>query len=192
MPQSEAQFESLFMEHSDRVLAYSARRTRTSADAADVLADTYLAAWRRIDDAPEDGSELLWLYGIARRVVANQRRGDRRRSLLATEVAGHVVDVADAASRHVDTVDAKAVRSALESLQDNDRELLLLIGWEGLKPAEAAIVLGCGRAALRTRLHRARRRFDTALQAAGVQRRQTIEQGPQRWLPTHSDAEEAR
>jgi RNA polymerase sigma factor (sigma-70 family) len=137
------------------------RRTDQPADAADVVADTFLVAWRRLDVLPPGEEARLWLYGVARQVVANVRRGQRRRARLGERLAAalgeHVVaDPADA----VGTV--SAVRAALAGLPPDDRELLQLTVWEELTSAEVAAVLGIPPGTVRSRLHTLRRRLRTA------------------------------
>lgn len=163
-------FEALYTSHSADLLAYAARRTSSGADAADVVADTFLVAWRRIEEVPAGDDARPWLFGVARGVLANHRRGLRRRSTLSERVAGEVDRlVADATHGREPSVSAEVV-AALDALGDDDRELLLLVGWDGLSPQQAAVVVGCSAGAARVRLHRARRRFDAQLRRLGIQR----------------------
>jgi RNA polymerase sigma factor (sigma-70 family) len=155
-------FEALYAQHYARVLGYVLRRIDGPDQAADVLADTFLVAWRRLDQVPEGERALLWLYGVARRTLANHRRGERRRTHLADRLraelsaGGPVGEPPEAGA---------AAAAAFRSLRDEDRELLTLRGWEGLDAGEIAVVLGCSRNAARIRLHRARRRLRAALAA---------------------------
>jgi RNA polymerase sigma-70 factor (ECF subfamily) len=155
-PQAEAEFNRLYGEYGRDVLAYALARTPRSEDAADVVAETFLVAWRRAADVPAGPTARLWLFGVARRVLANQRRGEGRRTRLAerlqTELPAAVALQPEASAR-------SAVMSALSRLGEEDREVLLLAGWEGLGSAQIAEVLGVSRVAARTRLHRARRRL---------------------------------
>jgi RNA polymerase sigma-70 factor (ECF subfamily) len=157
-------FEALYAEHHARVLGYALRRIDSPDEAADVLAETFLVAWRRLDQVPEGERSRLWLYGVARRVVANQRRGEQRR----TQLAGRLRE--ELSARMSSLLEAPAERTTLavafRTLSDDDREMLALQGWEGLDAGEIATVLGCSRNAARIRLHRARRRLLTALTAA--------------------------
>ena len=154
----QARFERLYRAHTDAVLLYAMRRT-SPADAADVHSEVFLIAWRRIDEVP-DSAALPWLYGVARRTLANQRRGQRRRSDLVDHVRAHAWPPAtpDAA-----TGDDVPLLAAMQSLSECDQEALRLIAWEDLAPREAARVLGCRPATFRVRLHRARRRLAGAL-----------------------------
>ncbi|MFB4306535.1 RNA polymerase sigma factor [Actinomadura sp. GTD37] len=155
-------FEEVYAANRARILGYALRRTSDPQDAADVLAETFLTAWRRLDDVPPGEQARLWLYGVARRVLANHHRGERRRSALAADLGSRLR--AEAAVQ--DAPDPPAAGSVFRSLPDADRELLSLVGWEGLDHGEIAAVLGCSRNAVRIRLHRARRRFAHALDHA--------------------------
>jgi RNA polymerase sigma factor (sigma-70 family) len=160
-------FELLFRENSRPILGYALRRTSRPEDAADVLSEVMLIAWRRLDDVPAGAAARLWLFGVARRVVANQERAATRRlnlgerlRLEASRISG-----ADPADGHEER---ETVRAALRRLPEGDRELLLLVAWEGLEPHEAAKVMAISRPAARTRLHRARRRLRRELTATGM------------------------
>jgi RNA polymerase sigma-70 factor (ECF subfamily) len=156
-------FEALYAEHQAVVLGYVLRRTDSAHDAADVIAETFLVAWRRLDDAPTGASARLWLFGVARRVLANHRRGERRRTELAERLRGELAgrDAPAAPSGELGELAA-----AFGSLGDGDREVLALEAWEGLRAGEVATVLGCSRNAARIRLHRARRRLRAAIVAS--------------------------
>jgi DNA-directed RNA polymerase specialized sigma24 family protein len=80
---AETRFRRLYAEHGREVLAYALRRTADAEDAADIAAETFLVAWRRTGEVPAGAEARLWLYGVARRTLANQRRGERRRDRLA-------------------------------------------------------------------------------------------------------------
>lgn len=121
---------------------------------------------------PAEGSSRAWLFGIARHVLANQRRGVRRRHALADRLRSalrdQVVEPPDATMR-------APIATALAGLGAADQELLRLVAWEGLSRGELATALGCSPAAVRVRLHRARTRLRRALAdldtAANGQRR---------------------
>ena len=83
---SEHRFRALFAAHERAILAYALRRVTDPADAAEVVAETFLVAWRRLDDVATGDGERPWLYGVARRVLANQRRGYERRDRLRTRL----------------------------------------------------------------------------------------------------------
>jgi RNA polymerase sigma-70 factor (ECF subfamily) len=147
------------------LLGYALRRARTAEDAADIVAETFLVAWRRLDDIPAGEEARLWLYGVARRVLANQRRGERRRERLEVRLLLEP-SVWSPATRDESTVDLEAVARALERLSRRDRDVLELVAWEGLAPRELSIVLGCPVNTARVRLHRARKRFAEELSNA--------------------------
>ena len=142
------------------LLAY-ARRRANAADADDLVADVLTVAWRRLDDIPV-GYELPWLYGVARRSLANQRRASGRRLRLLDRVRSDVI----APSPH-DSDGDDEVAEALDRLNDADREILRLAAWEDLRASEIAVVLGCSENAAALRLSRARRRFRDALTEIG-------------------------
>jgi RNA polymerase sigma factor (sigma-70 family) len=162
-------FETLYAEHHPHVFAYVMRRCSRADDAADAIAETFLVAWRRLDDAPAGDETRPWLYGVARRVLANQRRGQRRHTALAeqlgAELARQPTPLAVSVEQPHD--DHKDLRDALLSLSSDDRELLMLEAWEELNSEQIGTVLGCSAGAARTRLHRARRRLHDALERAG-------------------------
>jgi len=162
-------FDELYAAHHQQVLGYLLRRTDNTDDAADVFADTFLTAWRRLDDLPVGHQARLWLYAAARRTLANYRRGQLRRVALAERLR------ADLARSYIpggyDSERAETA-AAFRRLPSPDQELLALVAWEGLDPGQIGTVLGCSRNAARIRLHRARRRLAGEL-AAARERHQT-------------------
>lgn len=146
-------FERLFADHYEAVLAYALRRAERGA-AEDVAAETFTVAWRRLEEVPRDARP--WLFGVARRVLSDQRRSQRRRASLQARLAAQPAPNPSSAR-------SIGVLPALARLREQDRELLLLIAWEGLEPAEAARALGLSRIAARVRLHRARKRLAAEL-----------------------------
>jgi len=142
----------LFDAHYDAVMAYARRRTRQLADAEEVASETFIIAWRRLNDLPAD-YELPWLYAIARRVLSNQRRGGGRRLRMEKRVRGITQNATQ------DETGVPEVLDALGQLAPTDQEVLRLTAWEGLAPAEIARVLGISPNAAAIRLHRARGRL---------------------------------
>ena len=152
-------FDQLYVATRVPVLAYLLRRTETPEDAADVLAEVFLVAWRRIDDVPRGDEARLWLFGVARRQLAGHRRRARKQTPAAAAVGEALrVAVADRDPR------ADAVAEALAKLSRADRELLTLSAWEDLTPAEIAVVVRRPVGVVRVRLHRARRRLREQLE----------------------------
>ncbi|WP_406316406.1 RNA polymerase sigma factor [Streptosporangium sp. NBC_01639] len=152
-------FEAVYDAYYPAIHQYAARRTGSPDDTADVISETFLTAWRRIGDVPEGEEALLWLYGVARRVLANQQRGASRRAVLAERLRAEL-----ATDRPLRPVDLEHVRAAFDQLPERDREVLALACWEGLTSERIAKVVGCTAIAARTRLHRARKRLASALE----------------------------
>jgi RNA polymerase sigma factor (sigma-70 family) len=158
-----ARFRAVYDGNYHRILGYALRRTASREDAEDVVAETFLTAWRRLEEVPHATGARPWLYGVARNALANQRRGERRRGRLAIRLHSERT----LSSEHTgETNDELALAAAaFARLREEDRELLALASWEELDPGEIATVLGCSRNAARIRLHRARRRLARELQA---------------------------
>ena len=147
-------FEAIYREHFESIDAYARRRLPARAD--DVVAETFLVAWRRLEQVPEDA--LPWLYGVARRVVSDCRRSSRRQDAVAERLASvREPDASDPGENDAELL------PALARLPERDCELLLLVYWEDLEPRRAARALGCSRATVATRLWRAHRRLRSEL-----------------------------
>jgi RNA polymerase sigma-70 factor (ECF subfamily) len=151
-------FEAIASALVDPLRRYLARRT-DPATADDVLADTLLVCWRRLDDLPEE--PLPWAYGVARNCLANAERGVRRQERLAARIA--TVDPPAAATPGPEDGGDPALDEALASLRDEDAELLRLWAWEQLTPVEIAEVLAVTPNAASIRLHRAREKLKEQL-----------------------------
>ena len=158
-----ARFRAVYDDNYHRVLGYLLRRTASREDAEDLLGETFLAVWRRLEEVPP-GDARPWLYGVARNALANHRRGERRRGRLA----GRLAATASAPHQAHAEGDVAWVTAAFARLREEDRELLALAAWEELDPGEIATVLACSRNAARIRLHRARRRLTREVQGAEV------------------------
>lgn len=157
-----AAFAELYRSHLEAVVNYVARRADRS-DAVDVAAETFTVAWRRLDEIPV-GAERPWLYGVARRTLANHRRGDSRRSALHDRLVADWGTVAiEATSPEAQTASLEPLRQALARLSSDDQDILLLSGVEELKPSEIATVLEVTPEVARNRLSRARTRLRTEL-----------------------------
>jgi RNA polymerase sigma-70 factor (ECF subfamily) len=160
------QFEAIFNACYPRVLGYAIRRTDDRAAAEDVVSETFLVAWRRFETVPPEA--LPWLLGVARKVVANQRRAAGRRAPDGPIIPLEAVADPDPRASVADLVaDRQAFAAAFAALSPGDREMLALVSWDGLAPREAAIVLGCSAATFSLRLHRARRRLLKELEVRG-------------------------
>jgi RNA polymerase sigma-70 factor (ECF subfamily) len=159
---SSGRFEDLYRTHVRALLAYALRRVGRAEEAADVVADTMLVAWRRLPEVPPGDEARLWLFGVARRMLANERRGRDRRDRLGERLRGELSGLV-AADHAAAVAGDLALHAALSRLDELDREVLMLTGWEGLRPGEIALVLDVAPATVRTRLHRARRRLHQEL-----------------------------
>jgi RNA polymerase sigma-70 factor (ECF subfamily) len=153
-----AAFERLFAAQYWAVRGY-VRRRGPAAAVEDVVADTFLVAWRRFDSLGDD--PLPWLLGVARRQLANHHRAERRRGALAARVRGLIPSQDPGWEPPAELTTRLA--SALASLSAREREALLLVAWEGLEPSRAARAAGCSPAAFRVRLHRARQHLAVQL-----------------------------
>ena len=155
---------SLFDSAYAPIMAYARRRTPQLSDAEDMVAETFVVVWRRLDDLPEHETERLpWLYGIARRVVANQRRSAARRGRLRDRI--ELV----AASQAVQAPSPlHAVLDAIGRLRETDQEVLRLVAWEGLSHADVGVALGISRNAAAIRLHRARAHLEREMRTPSV------------------------
>lgn len=154
----------LYAEHWRALSGYAGRRCGDAADAADVVSETFLICWRRLADVPVGPDARLWLFGTARRVIANQRRFDRRRERLGAALLAALTSSGTGLDRWFQRSESElALQRALAQLPAVDREMFCLVGWEELTPAEAATVLGISAVAARARLSRARKRLRALL-----------------------------
>jgi len=161
-------FRTLYDTAYPRVMAYALRRARTREDALDVVAETMLTVWRRLDEIPIDRRRLPWVYGVARRVLANHYRTVARRDRLAARVAYQPGSAAP---------EFETVHEALDALRPDHREILTLAAWDDLDNDEISVVLGITPAAVAVRLHRARARLARELGRLGVAG--AVEKSPQ-------------
>ena len=149
---------AIYDQHHRQVHAYALSRAGgTLAD--DVVSETFLVAWRRFGELPAD--PLPWLLGIARRVIFSGYRKEARQASIAAQMQVWVQEATRDVAEGV--AEKAATLMALAQLSDQDRELLTLLAWHGLSAAEAAKVIGCSRATLFVRLHRARKRYEQAI-----------------------------
>lgn len=154
--QLEPHFEDLFRSTRDDLLGYLLRRAENAEEAADLLAETYAIAWRRIARVPPGEEARLWLFGVARNLL---RKGHtRQRSHLAV-VARLANELQTSGIHSPDGEESEAVDAALARLPRAQREAVLLSAWEGMTPREIAAVIGAPVNLVRVRLHRARARL---------------------------------
>jgi len=148
-------FEQIYEEHQEALRVFVQRRAPESI-VDDVVSETFLICWRKLERIPDE--PLPWLYAVARKTLANQRRR------LAREQR---VDAADPASAvaELEPVGDTVLAAAFAALSERDREVLRLIAWEGLSLSQAAVVLGCSAVTCRVRYHRAKTRLARRLEA---------------------------
>ncbi|MBC8092809.1 MAG: sigma-70 family RNA polymerase sigma factor [Pseudonocardia sp.] len=166
-PEDDQAFERLYYLWHPRVLAYVLRRVRVD-QAADIVEEVFLIAWRRRAAVPAEA--LPWLLVTARNLVSEELRRHRRRDALAQALAlSERNDTTPGAD--VIAIERLTVLEALSELSEKDREALIMTVWDGLTAAEAARVVGCSSTAFAVRLHRARRRLAAALDGSSRQGR---------------------
>lgn len=160
-----SQFERLYREVAPELSRY-VRRHR-SADAEDVVAEVFVTAWRRRADLPKASLHRAWLFGTARRLLLAAARADRRDQEVVQHLATQPANTAGSRESGA----TSTVMSALARLRPADRELIELIEWENLSPAEVAAILGVRPGTVRVRLHRARRTLaaDPSIQELATQ-----------------------
>lgn len=150
---SKQEFESYFRRYRGAVMGFALRRV-SAEEAQDVVAETFLVAWRRLDEIPTE--PLPWLLGVARNVVATRQRGHRR----VTNLFNRLHERTPRFQPNNPPADRADLAGAFNSLTENDREVLMLVGWDGLSVTQAAEILGCSPQSLSLRLHRARKRLE--------------------------------
>lgn len=164
---AQARFAKLYREEGRAILEYAMRRVDEREDAADVVAETFLVAWRRLGEVPGGDGARLWLYGVAWLTLANLHRAERRRTRLGARLAETLRT--ELSTQPAPVGEAAEILRAISGLPEEDRELLLLVSWEGLAPGEAARVLGISALAARSRLHRARRKLRHLMDERGME-----------------------
>jgi RNA polymerase sigma factor (sigma-70 family) len=151
-------FEELYRCTRTDLLAYIMRRAQSAEDAADVLAETYLVAWQKLDAIPAGERARLWLFGVARNLLLKSARRHRSRHALVERLAGELRSAYPSPAPAEDERSA-ALYAALAALPECQREIVMLTAWEALTPKQIAAVTGTPVNIVRVRLHRARRRL---------------------------------
>jgi RNA polymerase sigma-70 factor (ECF subfamily) len=155
----EAAFEESSRTLTPALMAYFIRRVDPAEDATDCVSETLLVLWRQRDRLSADPDEArAWSFGVAKGVLANYRRGKVRRVALSEKLRAGLVHVPEA-GQQLDI----AVHAALASLRTKDRELVILIVWDGFGVAEAGALLGLSATAARTRYSRARKQLKVSM-----------------------------
>lgn len=154
-------FRELYDAAYPRIMAYTLRRARNREDALDAVSETFIVVWRRLDDIPEGRGAVPWVYGVARRLLANQYRSLDRK-------AGLEKRLKDDRSSGSGEQSFDLVHDALAGLRSGDREILTLAAWDDLDNGEIAEVLGVSESNVAVRLHRARKRLARELGRLGM------------------------
>lgn len=157
MPEIErrAAFSDVYESCYRDVVAFAFRRCYDRTIATEIATDTFAVVWRRLDEMPDGQQARLWIFGVARLVLSNESRSQRRR----TRLASHVAAVVASQPAMSDVDDDGRVEEALQRMAPGDAELLRLSYWEGLSPAEIAVVVDVLAPTVRSQLTRARQRF---------------------------------
>ncbi|MEV4012609.1 sigma-70 family RNA polymerase sigma factor [Nonomuraea angiospora] len=166
MDDPEERFTDLYDRHYRSVLGYALLRAERDL-AEDVSSETFLVAWRRLDDLPEP--PLPWLLGVARNLLAKQRDSRHRRQALVDRIVALTTprdQLAWDVAEHV--IDRESALAALSALPEHDVEAMIFATWYGLPPEQAASVVGCSVRTYNVRLHRARKRLTQALRLGGA------------------------
>jgi len=152
-------FQAIYEAHHGALVAYVRRRTIDPVDAQDAVAETFTIAWRRLGELEDTDAALPWLYGVARRVLANQRRGNSRRSDLSMRLRVSEPDSAGVEAQLISAEERRTVLGGLARLRVKDQEILRLAVWEELPHRDIAGIVGCSESSVAVRLHRARTRL---------------------------------
>jgi RNA polymerase sigma-70 factor (ECF subfamily) len=162
----EGWFTTIYAAHYPDIVRYGLRRLHDPEASTELAQEVFVVAWRRRAQVPEPS--LPWLYGVARKLLANEWRSQRARPVALPALDPDAFPQR-AGSAHPDSVVGLVdLRAALATLSTDDQEVLRLVGWEQLTLAEVAVTLDCSRTAAAVRLHRARRRLIAALRAPSV------------------------
>ena len=175
--QREHRFCGLYQANFRPIQAYAARRIWAHDDAADVVAEVFTIAWRRLAEIPAPPGDRLWLYGVARRVIGGRNRSTTRLSNLLARLQASHREYEQPPPWDGDPVHTRLLE-AVESLRPTEREALKLVLWEQLSHAEAAEVLGVSVNAVGIRVHRAKASLRTALAPGGPPRTTTLPAPP--------------
>jgi len=157
-----ARFEEFAAPLIEPLRRFLARRTDPET-AQDVLSETLLVCWRRLDDVPDE--RLPWAYGVARHCLANAERAQRRQHRLLARI--RAIDPPSEVAAEVAEPPDERLHTALGRLRPLDAEIVRLWAWEDLGPTEIAATTGLSANAVSIRLHRARGRLREELRKLG-------------------------
>jgi RNA polymerase sigma factor (sigma-70 family) len=163
-------FEILYAETRLSLLGYFLRRVDSAPDAADLLAETYLIAWRKFDSIPKDETARLWLFGVARRIASHHHRHEKVAQALVETLRANLSRDAAVMRTDSDMPISDVICASLDRLKLSDREIIELSAWEQLTPIEIANVVGMKPGTVRVRLHRIRTAVRADLVRSGFPR----------------------
>jgi RNA polymerase sigma-70 factor (ECF subfamily) len=170
---NEARFAQIYELHQQDIRDYCRRRL-TDHLVDDAIAETFLTAWRRIDDVPNGHEALLWLYRVAYRVIGHQWRSTGRRRRLNDKLRSTAPrPESDAGEQVVEREERRLVLEAAGDLGERDAEVLRLAAWEQLPIADIAALLDIAPNAVKQRIHRAKRNLAREYRRLDAQRSPT-------------------
>jgi RNA polymerase sigma-70 factor (ECF subfamily) len=141
------------------LLGYFVRRVDVAEDAADLVSETMIAAWKASRRIPRDPEEArMWLFGVARNVLRHHVRSASRRDALVLRLGQAV-----SAAHPPDDDTSLDVRAAVEALPENLAELVRLVHWDGFSLEQAASHLRIPASTARGRHSRARQLLQESL-----------------------------
>jgi RNA polymerase sigma-70 factor (ECF subfamily) len=164
-------FEELLGRYEDKVYRLAFRFVRNESEAKEILQDTFLAVWRKLDTFKGDAQFSSWVYRVAANAALMRLRSHRRHPEVSTEdlpagfldqnQAGQILSAGDNWARRPDEeLQSEEVRrhiqAAVDALPDIYRTVFLVRDVEGLSTEETAEMLGISVPTVKTRLHRAR------------------------------------
>jgi RNA polymerase sigma-70 factor (ECF subfamily) len=161
-----ARVEDLIRREGEALLAYFARRVQPREDAADLLGETFAVVWRRARDLPESAeASRMWIYGVARKVLATHRRGQGRRTALTDQLRADLI-LSAPDGHHGASAHAEHAADLVRQLPTPDREIFMLLHWDGFTLTEIGQLLGMPAGTVRSRYARARAALKKNLESA--------------------------
>lgn len=162
-------FEALYAANVKNLLSYAIRRSANSHDAVEVVSESLLIAWRRIDQVPDGVEARLWLYGVVRNVMNNSRRTSKRQKRLIEKVSSLLEMGVQEEGLSRDSGDPRAsyVHEALKQLRPIEAEVIRLTVWEELSSSQISTLLQIPPETVRTHLHRGRNKLRALLSVEG-------------------------
>lgn len=150
------------------LLGYFARRVTPATDAAGLLGETLLVLWRRVQDMPTEADPArMWMYGVARKVLATHRRTTTRRKALTDRLRAELQ--VSTPNPYADDERVSRLKEAIAALKPLDQEIVRLVHWDGFSLVEIATLVGKRQGTVRSRYHRARAELKRRVTAGDTQ-----------------------